>query len=63
MPLQLTQTEIYQQHNWAKLAESEKGLAKLTNDILKVYCAHHKLPTGGRKADLVSRIMAHLGMD
>jgi ATP-dependent DNA helicase 2 subunit 1 len=40
---------------------AEKGtLEKCTIPQLKMYCKHHKLGLGGKKADLVTRIQEHL---
>lgn len=52
--------ELYQERDWpATLAKGADGLSRLTVEQLKAYLRYHQLPTGGKKAEIVERILGH----
>ncbi|GLC47541.1 ATP-dependent DNA helicase II subunit 1 [Pleodorina starrii] len=51
--------DAYSAVDWEGLY-SAGGLAKLTNDDLKVYLRRHQLKVGGKKDELVARVTEHL---
>ena len=43
-----------------RAAQLDGRLAALTNPILKGFCSEHGLPVGGKKDDLLQRVVAYL---
>jgi hypothetical protein len=55
----VSDAEVATNMNWKELVE-KGGVKSKTNDILKQYLRHHRLPTAGRKADLIDRVSQHV---
>ena len=55
----ISDADVVQHTKWNDLV-AQGTLRSKTNDVLKAYCRHFKLPATGKKADLVDRVAAHV---